>query len=148
MAGKWPGEWRETGRGVVHPWLCDQFGHLNVRYYNNYFDDASFHVWSANGVGVVEMEKRGVITVVASTRYDFVQEMTVGQALVIRSGFTRVGTKSVTYLQKMYDADYGTLHATNEGTEVFFNPETRQSTAMPDWFRERLSALLVDPDGP
>ena len=148
MPEEWPGEWKETGRGVVHPWLCDQFGHMNVRYYNNYFDDASFHVWTANALGVVEMEARGVVTVVATTKYDFMEEMTVGQTLVIKSGFIRVGTKSITYLQKMFDADHGTLHASNEGTEVFFDPETRRSTGMPDWFRERLTAILVDPEGP
>lgn len=142
-----PGQWQESGRGVVHPWLCDQFGHMNVRKYVEYFDDASFQVWSLIGAGVREMEARGVITVVASTKYDFVQEMNVGQMLVIKSGFTRVGTKSVTYMSKMYDADVGTLHAVNEAVEVFFDPETRKPAPMPEFFKETLGANLVDPDG-
>ena len=121
---------------------------MNVRKYVDYFDDASFQVWTLAGVGVREMEARGVITVVASTKYDFVKEMNVGQMLVIKSGFTKVGNKSVTYMSKMYDADVGTLHAVNQAVEVFFDPETRKPAPMPDFFRQTIGANLVDPNGP
>lgn len=141
-----PGTWKETGRNVVHPWLCDQFGHMNVRFFTEFFVDASFHVWTVNGVGVTRMEERGVFTVVANMSFDFLREVTAGQMLVIRSAFIGVGNTSATYLQRMYDADHGTLHATNTGVEVFFNPNTREKAAMPDWFRERLLACVVDPD--
>jgi len=35
----------EILRGVVHPWYCDTFGHMNVRWYSHFFDDAAFHLW-------------------------------------------------------------------------------------------------------
>jgi len=34
----------EILRGVVHPWYCDTFGHMNVRWYSHFFDDAAFHL--------------------------------------------------------------------------------------------------------
>ena len=41
--------WMETYRGVVFPWHCDQFGHMNVRWYAHIFDDAAFHIWPLLG---------------------------------------------------------------------------------------------------
>ncbi len=140
------GQWEETGRGVVHPWLCDQFGHLNVRNYVQFFDDASFQIWTLRGVGVRRMREHGVIAVVATTKYDFVKEMLAGQLLVMRSAFTHLGEKSVGYQTRMYDADDGTLHAVNTAVEVFFDPETRTPAPMPDFFRPAVEPHLVDPD--
>jgi acyl-CoA thioester hydrolase len=140
--------WRESGRGMVFPWLCDQFGHMNVRWYAAHFDDASFQVWPLVGLGPAEFEKRGVVAVVASTKIDFVREIHVGRAFVMRSGFVRVGGKSVTYMTRMFDAESGTLHAVNEATEVFFDPRARKAAPMPDDMRAVLERNLVDPKGP
>ena len=40
----------EILRGVVHPWYCDNFGHMNVRWYSHFFDAAAFHLWPLTGV--------------------------------------------------------------------------------------------------
>ena len=140
--------WRETGRGVVLPWLCDQFGHMNVRWYAQHFDDASFQVWSLIGCGPDMFARHGIFAVVANTKIDFVRELRAGRLFTMKSGFLRLGNKSVTYATRMYDSDLGTLHATNEATEVFFDPATRKPAAMPGEIRERIAAGLVDPKEP
>jgi hypothetical protein len=45
----------ELLRGVVHPWHHDIFGHMNVRHYAPFFDDASFHFYSRLGLNLDEM---------------------------------------------------------------------------------------------
>jgi acyl-CoA thioester hydrolase len=140
-------EWGETGRGVVVPWICDQFGHMNVRWYANHFDDASFQVWSLIGVDIMSWKDKGVVAVVANTKIDFIKELQVGELFLMKSGFVRVGTKSVTYHQKMFNSYTKELHATNEITEVFFDPVARKAAPMPDEIRSVLEANLVDPDG-
>ena len=42
------------------------------------------------------------------------------------------------------EASIGTLHASLECVEVFFNPETRASMPMPDTIRAQLEQHLVD----
>ena len=32
--------WHETHRTLVHTWHCDHYGHMNVRFYAHFFDDA------------------------------------------------------------------------------------------------------------
>jgi len=140
--------WRETFRSVVFPWQCDQFGHLNVRWYAHHFDDAAFHVWATCGITFKRMEELGVHTVVARTATDFVRELTAGELIVVESAFARIGRTSVTYRQRMADAETGVLHATQEAVEVFFDPESRSPVPIPDEIRKTVEGLLlVDESG-
>lgn len=138
--------WRETHRGVVFPWLCDQFGHLNIRFYAHFFDDASFHLWSILGMSLKTMQDRGYHTVVARTVTDVKAELNEGELIVVESAFVRLGNKSVTVRQRLKNADRDVVHAVQEQVEVFFDPETRRSAPVPEEVRRTVEANLVDPD--
>ena len=135
----------ETFRGVVLPSMCDHFGHMNVRWYAWHFDDASFHLWTLAGLSHREMLQRGMHVVAAQTTNRFVREMKAGGLFVVRAAFTKIGTKSVTHLARMFDADTLELTASQETVEVFFDPRSRSSTAIPDDYRLRLREKVADP---
>lgn len=133
----------ELGRGVVHPWHLDHFGHMNVRHYAPFFDDAAYHIWTRIGLPYSQMiTEDGVHCVTAQATTAFVRELVAGDLIVIDGAVTRIGTKSVTFRLRMLHADTGLLHATYELVEVFFNPQTRASTPMPALVRARLEALM------
>lgn len=131
--------WFETIRGVVFPWNCDQFGHMNTRWYGHFFDDADYHLWTMSGLA------QSIPRVVAQTRIDFAHELKAGELLVVRSAWTRVGTKSLTHLGRMYDAETGTLCATQQTVLVTFDEQKRVSAPMPDLVRETLTPLVIEP---
>ena len=136
--------WMELSRGVIHPWHHDHFGHMNVRHYAPFFDDAAYHVWTRIGLPYSEMIARhGVHCVTASATTGFVRELTAGDLIVIDGAPVRIGTKSVTFRLRMHHADTGALHATYDLVEVVFDPETRTSAAMPEAVRAALAAHLV-----
>ena len=137
------GNWVETNRGVVLPCHCDQFGHFNVRFYAHAFDDATFHLWSRSGVDQPSLLAQGIAMVTARNTVNFLEELTAGDLFVIRSGVTRVGGKSVRHLHKMHDANSGSLCATMESVDVFFDTEARASRAMPEELRAALSARCL-----
>ena len=139
-------EWRETYRAVVFPWHCDHFGHMNVRWYGHHFDDAGFHLWTVAGCSQAFMQSKGAHVVVAQNTIDFVHELRAGELLVIKSGFTGLGNRSVTHLSRMYNADSGQLCATLESIEVFFDTKARKSAPMPDEIRTLLSGEVVSLD--
>ena len=132
------GNWVETGRGVVFPWHCDQFGHFNVRWYAHAFDDASFHLWSRSGVDQPSLLAAGVAMVTARNTVNFLQELRAGDLYYVRSGITRVGGKSLGHLHQMRNANSDQLCATMESVDVFFDTAERRSTGMPDELRARL----------
>jgi acyl-CoA thioesterase FadM len=65
---------------------------------------------------------------------------------VVWSGFVRLGRSSVTYVQRMLNAETGTVHARQRAVEVFFDPTTRKSAVIPDEIRAAVEPTLVDPD--
>jgi acyl-CoA thioester hydrolase len=137
----------EILRGVVHPWYCDSFGHMNVRWYSHFFDDAAFHVWPLYWGSHAKMQKEfGIHTVTASAKVQFIQELVAGDLIIVDCILTRVGGKSCTFTERMLHVDTGEVHATYEMVEVFFNPETRNSAQMPQQIRETLEPLVTKID--
>ena len=136
--------WRELLRGVVHPWHHDQFGHMNVRWYAHFFDDAAFHIWPEIGISLQTLEREyGVHTVSARATTNFIKELRAGDLIRIDGGVTRLGSKSVTFTLRMHHVDTGEVHATYDTVEVFFDPQTRKSAPIPVPVRETLTAFEV-----
>lgn len=135
----------EILRGIVHPWYCDSFGHMNVRWYSHFFDDAAFHVWPLFWGSHAKMQKEfGIHTVTASAKIQFIHELLAGDLIIVDCILTRVGRKSCTFTERMLHVDTGEVHATYEMVEVFFNPETRKSALMPATIRTILEPLVTE----
>jgi acyl-CoA thioester hydrolase len=133
-------------RGVVHPWHLDHFGHMNVRNYAPFFDDAGYHLWSLMGMPFERMiEDHGVHTVTGQATTRFLRELKAGDLVEIDGAVARIGNRSVTFSLRMLHLDSRVLHATYETTEVLFDPATRQSAAMPAGVRDRLLPHLLPP---
>ncbi|RZO51886.1 MAG: acyl-CoA thioesterase [Sandaracinaceae bacterium] len=130
--------WQETHQTVVHPWMCDHYGHMNVRFYAHLFDDASFVLWPKVGVTASVLERTNLHTVVARTETDFRRELVAGAVVRIVGRFDRVGTKSVAYTQELRDLSTDHVHAVQRAVEVFFDPETRESKPVPATIRKIL----------
>lgn len=137
----------ELLRGVVHPWHHDIFGHMNVRHYAPFFDDASFFLFSAMGIPVQWMlDEFGVHIVSAKAETNFVKELKAGDGFVIDGAVRRIGTRSVVFHLRLRHIETRALHATYDLTEVFFDPLTRRSAPMPEEVRARLLGhLAVEP---
>ena len=133
----------EILRAVVHPWHLDHFGHMNVRHYAPFFDDATYHLWTRAGLPYSRMlEEHGVHCVTAQATTSFSRELLAGDIIVIYGALAKLGKRSVTFNLDMHHADNGNLHASYEITEVFFDPKTRSSTDMPEVVRQSLEQLL------
>jgi len=138
-------EWLELTRGVVHPWHLDHFGHMNVRHYAPFFDDATYHLWTRLGLPASVMKRDyGVHCVTASATTNFIVELLAGDLIVIDGAVTDLGRKSISIRLRMHNADTGVRHATYDLVEVVFDPATRTSAAMPDALRDRLTPQVVD----
>ncbi len=129
----------EILRGVVHPWYCDAFGHMNVRYYSHFFDDAAFHIWPLYWGSHKKMQDEfDVHTVVASATIQFKKELVASDLILVDCLLTRIGLKSCTFIERMLHVDTMEVHATYETVEVFFDPQTRKSIEIPTSIRQAL----------
>lgn len=141
-------DWTDLYRGIVLPQNCDHYGHMNVRYYASFFDDAGWHILNLAKIRLQELRDRHIGTVVATLTIDFIHEITVGSPLIIRGGLVKLGGKSFTHELRLYNADDETHCATQTSVEVCFDTEARKAMTLPDDLRDRLQAILVtQPEG-
>jgi acyl-CoA thioester hydrolase len=130
--------WHELTRGVVMPAHCDVFGHMNVRHYAAFFDDAGWHMFGRIGVSLAELRKAGLGSVVATMTIDFHHELTAGQLTLVTGAFTRAGDKSFSYDMRLYESDSMTHCATQKTVEVCFDTAARRSAAFPEEVRAKI----------
>jgi acyl-CoA thioester hydrolase len=135
----------ELYRSVVMPAHCDLYGHMNVRHYAAFFDDAGFHLMNKAGVSLSELRERGIGSVVAALTIDFHHELTAGQLVLVTGAYTRIGHKSATSQMRLYDADTMTHCATQKTVEVFFDTTRRASVPIPEDIKAKLTAAVVTP---
>lgn len=136
-------------RSVVHPWHHDSFGHMNVRHYAPLFDDATWQFWSCVGLPYARMlQEHGLHTVAAETRTRFLRELKAGDPVLVRGRLTRIGNRSVTMALTLQHADTGSVHATYDTEEVFFDPATRRSAHIPAAVRSVLEIWLSPENDP
>lgn len=137
-------EWLEISRNLVFPWHCDHFGHMNVRWYAHFFDDASFLIWATIGLDMRTILATGIHTVIARSTTQYHHEVRAGEPVLMVGGFTRIGKKSLTLRTNMLDANTRELRASNEYIVVFFNAETRRSADIPDDVRHAVEQTLIE----
>jgi acyl-CoA thioester hydrolase len=125
--------------GVVHPWMCDVMGHMNVRHYAAMFDDASFQLLG-HIAGKIPDESFGWADVRSTT--DYKKEMPAGDLLTIRSQVLKVGRSSITFRQTMAGSLDGELRAINETTSVCFDKIARHSLELEPAMRMRAEKLV------
>ena len=135
--------WHELSRGIVMPAHCDVYGHMNVRHYAAFFDDAGWHMLAKAGVSLDQLRAQGLGSVVASLTIDFHHEITAGQLIVVTGAITRVGGKSHSYELRMFEVDSMTHCATQKATEVCFDTKLRKSAPWPDDIRAALARYCL-----
>lgn len=136
--------WFDLSRTIVLPAHCDSYGHMNVRNYAGFFDDAGWHILGMAGISLSEVRRRGLGTVVAALTIEFHREITAGQLALIKGAVTRVGTKSFSYELRLYEADSMTHCATEKAVEVCFDTQARNGVALPDDVRAKLAAIALE----
>jgi acyl-CoA thioester hydrolase len=129
-------------RGVVHPWMCDAMGHMNVRHYTGLFDDC---VWHVLGFLLPQTQSgAGTGWVAATMTMTFVQEVAPRTMLILLPNVMRIGSKSIASRVEMRDATSDVHYATGEFVSVLFDLKSRTSCALTADVRSRAAQLLVD----
>jgi acyl-CoA thioester hydrolase len=136
-------KWFDLSRTVVLPAHCDGYGHMNVRNYAAFFDDAGWHILAMAGISLTEVKRRGLGTVVATLTIEFHHEIVAGQLVLVRGAATKVGTKSFGYELRLYEADSMTHCATEKAVEVCFDTKERKGVPWPEDIRKKLESLLT-----
>ncbi len=132
-------------KGVAHPWMCDVIGHMTTRHYVAMFDDAAYHLlYTVFGWAGASDPDGKIGWSDARHVIEYKAEVLAGDVLVVRSGLTRVGTKSITIFYEMANLKKNEIAATLECVCVLIDLQARKSIELSENLRELASQHLIE----
>jgi acyl-CoA thioester hydrolase len=139
---------RETYRGSVAAWECDQYGHMNVQFYTARISDAAASVMLAAGFGQKAFRelKLGIAAVNAETR--FVSELHAGDLIRMESGVTLAEGKKIRFHHRVYNSETGALCMQADVLALCFDLEARKAVPLPADLEAGFRTVRVDADAP
>lgn len=129
-------------KGVVYPWECDIFNHMNVQFYVAKFDTASWHFLAELGITpkYFREEHRGMVAMEQRIRY--FSELVAGDLVNVKSELLEVRKKSLRYRHQMINTQTGELAAEAEIIAVHINTITRKSGEFPAEIQAKLTIQM------
>jgi acyl-CoA thioester hydrolase len=134
----------DSARGTVHSWQCDHMGHINVRAYGEFFEEACWQLYNAVGISpsLLRSGKFHMAAVEQHTKY--LRELLAGDVIVVTSVVTEVRDKVLKLAHQLRNVETGVLCATSTFTVVCIDSEARKARAFPDEIIAKARALVAE----
>ena len=130
-----------TYRGVVYPWQCDHMGHMNVMWYVNKFDEATWVLLTELGLSHARLAADFAAMAAVDQRLQYRRELRAGDAVSITSSLLEVGEKRLTIAHDMIAEETREIAARCTIVGVYMDITTRRAQRLPADIRE--SSLRV-----
>lgn len=90
-----------TYRGTVYPWHCDHMGHMNVMWYVGKFDEATWQLFNAIGLGPAVLQASGRGMAAVDQRITYARELKAGAVISIASTLNEVRERKLSFTHEM-----------------------------------------------
>ena len=131
-----------TYRGVVYPAECDHMGHMNVAFYTQKFDGATWNLFALLGVTPTYIREKQLGIAGVQQNITYKKEMAAGDLVTVRSRILDVRPKVIRCLHELLDGETSEVAASSELTVVHMDLRTRKSSPYPHEVQERARALI------
>lgn len=109
----------------------DLFNHMNYKRYIDFFEQERAHWFTAIGLPFEKMTEQEIAVVILKLDTDYKKEVRFGEHVTVHTSLGKLGTKSFTMKQTMYNADQIEV-AQSLCTFVMFNLKERKSIRVVD----------------
>jgi acyl-CoA thioester hydrolase len=137
-----------TYQGVVYPWQCDHVGHMNVTWYINKFDEATWVFFNHLGLTrpLLAQHHRGMAAV--EQRIAYLRELLAGDVVGVETSLLEARPKLVRFVHRMRNAASGETAAVMMQTTLHLDRELRKATALPSDIYARARELVTEVELP
>lgn len=140
--------YRETFRGSVAAWECDQYGHMNVQFYMARLSDAAALTMTLGGMGEAALHERRLGIVAVHQDLDYLRELRAGDPIRMESGLKSVDGRKIVFHHRLFNAETGALCFKADVLGLCFDLATRRSIEFPADLKQSLAALIVSGEEP
>lgn len=124
----------------VRPEWIDHNGHLNMAYYNVFFDHGIDHLFEQIGCGPAYVKNRGMGTFTVAAQVRYLRELKVHSSVSVATRLLEHDDKRLRFFQELHHED-GWLSATSEVLILHIDMSGPKATPFPPDILERIIAL-------
>lgn len=133
--------------GTVYPRETDHMGHMNVAFYVQKFDAATWNFFFSIGVTPSMLKEASVGLAAVEQVLNYKKELMPGDVLEIRTRILDLSEKKVRFRHEMIERESGQVAATCEFLSVCFDRTAHKSRAFPKEVLEKAKAALAASQG-
>ena len=133
-----------THRGTVYPHQHDHMGHVNVMWYVQKFDEATWQLFARLGMTRDHMREHGRGMAAVRQELSYRRELVAGDLVSVRSGVLEVRERVLRHCHEMREDVTGQIAAVCVLTTVCIDSVARRACPLDPEHRERARALVVD----
>jgi acyl-CoA thioester hydrolase len=135
----------ETARGTVHEWQKDHMGHINVRAYMEFFEEACWQFYSMVGLTASLLRSGKVRLAVVQQNISYQKELFPGDTIAVRTGALEMREKVLRFRHELFNTETGQVCSTCDFTLVCLDPTTRRSQPFPAEVATKAAQLMLPP---
>jgi acyl-CoA thioester hydrolase len=133
----------ETARGTVHEWQKDHMGHINVRAYMDFFEQACWQFYAMLGLTASVLRSGAVHMAAVQQNITYRKELYPGDTVAVRTGVVEMRDKVLRFRHELVNTEGDEIAALCEFTVVCLDPQARRSQPFPPAVAERARQLLI-----
>ena len=131
----------ETARGTVHEWQRDHMGHINVRAYMEFFEEACWQLYAALGMTPSLLRSGALHVVAVQQNIGYRKELYPGDTVAVRSGVLELREKVLRFRHELFNTETSEVCAVCDFTVVCLDPVARKSRPFPPEVAARAEEL-------
>ncbi len=138
----------ETARGTVHEWQRDHMGHINVRAYMEFFEEACWQFYAMLGLTPSLLRSGAVNLAAVQQNISYQRELYPGDTVAVRTGILELRDKVLRFRHELFNTETGEVSSTCEFTVVCLDPEARKSRPFPAEVAVKAAAYMLPVKAP
>lgn len=128
-------------RGTVYPWNCDHFGHMNVKFYIEKFDQANCNLFATVGLTPRYFRKNNMGMAALEQRILYKRELLPGDNVSIESAVLKMTNKTLHTRHKMINIESGEIAAEMNLVAAHLDMALRKACPLPDFVKRFTETL-------
>ncbi len=133
----------KTYQGTIYPWNCDHMNHMNVKFYVEKFDEATWNLFAYLGItsNYLRENKRGMVALEQNIKYQ--KEVLAGDNSYIESEVIEIKGKIIRFKHIMYNIETIEKVSETELVGLHIDAEKRKGVAIPKFVKINLTNLIL-----
>lgn len=133
----------ETARGTVHEWQRDHMGHINVRAYMEFLEEACWQFYAMLGMTPSLLRSGALHLAAVQQNISYRKELYAGDTVAVRTGVLEMRDKVLRFRHELFNTETGDVCSVCDFTVVCLNPESRKSQPFPAAVAARARELIL-----